>query len=124
MKNIFFLFFVFLLEIAPVSWAQIPPELRLPETAKPLRMQLDLTILAEDPAFSGTADIDLRFQKPVSVLWVNGTEIAVQEVSLQVGAETIKPRVLQSQEDFLGFVFDHAAGPGDARLHIVYHRAS
>ena len=83
-------------------------------------MQLDLTIQAEDPAFSGIADIDLRLQQTASVLWLNGTEIAVQEASLQIGNETIRPRVSQSQEDFLGFVFDHTIGPGDARLHIVY----
>lgn len=120
MKRFCLLVLILLLGIAAASWAQQSPELRLPETAKPLRMQLDLSIQAEDPAFSGIADIDLRFKEPASILWVNGTEIAVQEASLQIGDETIRPRVLQSQEDFLGFVFDHPVGPGDARLHIVY----
>jgi len=120
MKRILFLFLILFLEIPAGSWAQKPPELRLGDAAQPLRMELDLTILAEDPAFSGIADIDLKFQRPASVLWINGTELAIQEASLQIGGETIKPRVLQSQENFLGFVFDHPVGPGDARLHLAF----
>ena len=49
-----------------------PPKLRLPgDVASPIRCRLDLTVVPDQDAFSGTVEIDVHFAKPTPILWLN-----------------------------------------------------
>src|SRR5580700_8469435 len=54
-----------------------PPALRLPATAKPLRYDLDLTIVPSKETFAGIVGADLEIAEPTSVLWLNGTGLTI-----------------------------------------------
>lgn len=56
-------------EVAPVEEA--PPS-RLPETVRPLRYALELTIDPAQTSFSGMARIEVSLTEPTSRIWITG----------------------------------------------------
>jgi aminopeptidase N len=97
-----------------------PPLLRLPATARPLRYDLDLTIVPSRETFAGTVSIDLQIAEPTPVLWLNATELTLRDASLTSGARTLTARVVPGGEDFVGLAFDAPVGPGPARITVAY----
>ncbi len=93
-----------------------PPVLRLPATARPLRYDLDLTIVPSRETFTGTISIDLQIAEPTSVLWLNATDLTLRDARLAARSARIVP----GGEDFVGLAFDAPVGPGPARLTIAY----
>jgi aminopeptidase N len=97
-----------------------PPTLRLPATAKPLRYDLDLTIVPSRETFTGTVGVDLQIAEPTAVLWLNATGLTIQDARLDVGGQTLGARVVPGGDDFVGFAFDAPIAPGPARLTLRY----
>src|SRR6187200_677069 len=62
--------------------ALAPPELKLPEVARPLRNDVDLVIDPTIESFTGRIKTELEIKKATSVLWLNGLEIEVQQAIL------------------------------------------
>jgi cytosol alanyl aminopeptidase len=56
-------------EVAPVEEA--PPS-RLPESVRPLRYALELTIDPAQTSYSGVARIDVSLSEPTSRIWIHG----------------------------------------------------
>lgn len=97
-----------------------PPEFRLPTFAVPVRNRVSLNIVPDQNTFTGSIDIDLHFKEPSSVLWLNAQDITVKDAELTVAGEKLAAKVISEPKDLMGFSFDRAVGPGDARLHIAY----
>ena len=58
------------------------PKGQLPAGVAPTHYALELTILPDQPDFSGKAVIDVKLDQPTSVLWLHGREIKVSEVKV------------------------------------------
>ncbi len=97
-----------------------PPVLRLGDAAKPLRQSIELRIVPAQDRFSGTTEIDLELRTATNLLWLNGRELTVTEAHLTTSAGPQPARILPYAENFIGFAFEPAVGPGRARLHIGY----
>jgi alanyl aminopeptidase len=97
-----------------------PPQLRLPAGFAPTRYAVDWTIDPSRETFEGVVDIDLRFDRPAPVLWLNAKEIDIHEAVLVQNGKPVKVRVLPGDENFAGFAFDPPAAVGAARLRIAY----
>jgi len=96
------------------------PTLRLPSGASPLRYSV---VLAVDPSkdfFDGDIEIDLRFDRPMPVLWLNARELEIDSAVLTQNGRSSKAGVVAGGEDFVGFALDPPAVPGAARLRISY----
>jgi alanyl aminopeptidase len=104
----------------PAAALETPPTLRLPKTARPLGYAVDLTVVPEKEAFSGVVDIEIQLDRPVRVIWVNATGLAISEASLETKGRRIPARILPGGEDFVGFSFKRPAGPGQARLRVLF----
>jgi len=65
---------------APV--ASEPPPLRLPGDVRPLRYAVDLTIVPSRPVFQGRISIAAEASKPVPVVWLNATGLAISRATL------------------------------------------
>jgi len=101
--------------------APAPPKLRLPaDVASPERYRAELTVVPDQDTFNGTIEIDLRFAKPTTLLWLNAEKLTIKEASLRIGREKLAAVVLAAPQDFAGFVFPHPVGPGGATLRISY----
>lgn len=97
-----------------------PPELRLPEVAKPLRYDVELALDPSREDFSGTIAIELEVLAPTTALWLDADEITVERATFEVGGERIPARPISTKQDFLGLVPARALAPGRATLRIAY----
>ena len=82
-----------------------PPELRLPEVARPTAMTVDLTILPEQETFDGKVGIDLELASATSFLWLNARHLEIQSATLTAAARRSPARVVAGGDDFVGFDF-------------------
>ena len=70
--------------------ADSSPKLRLGEVqqVKPTDYRVELMLDPDKETFSGSIDIRLEIERPVQVLWLNATEIAVQKALLASGGRS------------------------------------
>ena len=97
-----------------------PPELRLPEVARPVLMTVDLTILPEQETFDGKVGIDLELAAPASFLWLNARHLEIQSATLRAGGKESAVRVVAGGDDFAGFDFGRELPAGKAHLAVRY----
>lgn len=106
----------------PVAFAattMTPPELRLPTHVRPVHYAIDLTIVPGQNSFKGAADIEIDVQQPASVIWLNATELKIQQASSTVGGRTMAVNVVPGNKDFIGFTFAQPVS-GRVMLHVAY----
>ncbi|HEY3625797.1 MAG TPA: M1 family aminopeptidase [Terracidiphilus sp.] len=119
----FLQFLVFALALLPPGLAaedHKPPELRLPEIATPLRYRVHLNLAPDQDSFSGSIDMDLKFNQSSSILWLNADKLKIKEASIEAGGQTQPATVLAQPADFAGFSFDHPVAPGPAVFHVRF----
>ena len=98
-----------------------PPKLRLPDDlAAPVRYRIELTVIPDQETFTGTLEVDLRFAKSTSLLWLNAEKLIVNEATLAAGTEKLDAKVITKPKDYIAFAFAHAVGPGQATLRVSY----
>jgi alanyl aminopeptidase len=97
----------------------VPPRLRLPDDAKPLRYTVNLTLIPEQDQFSGTIDIDLDLRTASKRIWLNSTLLKIEEA--RAGNEIGTP--VQVNADFLALDFARPVPVGKNTLHIRYSGA-
>ena len=97
-----------------------PPELRLPEAARPISMSVDLTILPEQESFDGKVGIDLELTRATSFLWLNARHLEIQSATLTAGGKESPARVVAGGDDFAGFDFGRELPAGGVHLAIAY----
>ncbi len=99
----------------------VPPTLRLPAGAAPLRCAVDLTIRPDQKAFSGTIDIEARVTRPSAVLWLNASGLSIQEATFTpAGGRALPAQPHQVGTDFLELAFPAALPVGQGRIHLRY----
>ena len=97
-----------------------PPELRLPELARPVLMSVDLTLLPEQETFDGKVGIDLEILRATSILWLNAHDLEIEKATLRVAGKDSPARVISGGDDFVGFDFGREIPAGPANLIIAY----
>lgn len=100
-----------------------PPKLRLADDVRPTRYALDLTILPTEDSFRGSIDIDVRLRAATSLIWLNATELLIEQATLNLGSRNHPTRLVAGNDDFSGFALERPVGPGNARLHMEYKGA-
>src|SRR5262245_1800803 len=97
-----------------------PPKLRLPAGAAPTGYRVGLEIDPGQATFRGSVDVAIRLSEPTALLWLNGTDLKIEKVTAGLSKPAPTVRVVAGGEDFMGFAFDRAVGPGDLALHVEY----
>lgn len=105
----------------PSPPAPASPTVRLPAGARPLRYALDLTVVPSAAPFSGRVTIELALDKPTTTLWLNATDLVIDEATLAAGGAPSRATVTPGAPGFVGFSWPRAVGPGRATLTIRYH---
>ncbi len=108
--------------VASLSAPPTPPAFRLPTDAHPDRYDLDLWLDPEAVAFHGRIGIDLTVTRSTSVIWLNGTGLAVDSATFEQGGRSRAARVTVGGDDYLGFDLPEALPVGRARLTVVLPR--
>src|SRR5262245_25189369 len=98
-----------------------PPELRLPADARPLKYTAELTMVPTEEPFGARIEIDLEvLRAPLSLLWLNATELTLSRAEAVVGGATVGARVISTERDFVGLAFEKPLPKGRARVRIEY----
>ncbi len=105
---------------AAAAPAPAPPKLRLPTTAEPTGYAAELTIDPARTTFKGTVWIDLRFKEKASFLWLNANSLEISGASAVVADRSVSVKPVKGGDDYAGFSFGRAVGPGAVRLKIDY----
>ncbi len=100
-----------------------PPALRLDDSVRPVRYAADLTLDPGATAFSGSIHIDVDVAKPSSLIWMNGTDIQIEEATVMAGGKTIPAAVVPGGTDFLGLRLANDVPAGPATIAIRYRGA-
>jgi alanyl aminopeptidase len=94
-----------------------PPAFRLGEAAAPISYHAQLAIDPKQAEFDGQIRIELKFNRAVPLVWLNGTDLAIESAEFQQGERRIAVNVVPGGEDFIGFEAKgapFAAGPATA----------
>ncbi len=102
----------------PLGAAQ-DPGFRLPDTARPTRYQLDLTILPDQPTFHGTAIIGVGLKERTDTIWLNAKDLTVSAITVTSGGASAAAR-WRTTDEMLAVLLAHPAGPGHVDVEIHY----
>src|ERR1035438_931268 len=58
------------------------PKLRLGADIRPTRYAADLTAVPGTATFSGVLDIDIALAKPASLVWLNATDLSIEQATV------------------------------------------
>lgn len=100
-----------------------PPELKLPELAKPIRNDVELTIDPTREKFFGRIETDLDVKKPTNVLWLNALELTIDRAMIIVDGRQQFATADTSKKGYVSLTFTHALQPGHGKLSIWYRGA-
>ena len=95
------------------------PDFRLPDTARPTRYQLDLTILPDQPTFQGTAIIGVDLKERTDTIWLNAKDLTVSAITVTSGGASAAAR-WRTTDEMLAVLLAHPAGPGHVDVEIHY----
>jgi alanyl aminopeptidase len=133
-KNSFLLVLALVALTTTCSFGGVPLG-RLPETVRPLRYDLSLTILPEQKRFSGDVRIEIQINKKCSEFWIHGKNLRVRSASLLLAdgraipvryvqrdaeegvAQIVAPEMLEPQQVLLAIGYD---APFDDQLEGLY----
>ncbi|HEY6050996.1 MAG TPA: M1 family aminopeptidase, partial [Thermoanaerobaculia bacterium] len=91
--------------------------LQLPGDVRPTHYALSMEIVPSRERFRGAADIDIRLERPRTVLWLHGRDLHVSASTVGDAAaayEQVNP------EGLVRLVLSSPVGPGDARIHLEW----
>ncbi|HEV7558381.1 MAG TPA: M1 family metallopeptidase, partial [Kofleriaceae bacterium] len=97
-----------------------PPDLRLPDIAKPTHEQVDLVLDPNIEDFTGRIVTQLEVTKPTRVLWLNALEITVDDATITVNGQRIAAKAITPKKAYLGLVFQSEVPAGKGTLDIRY----
>ncbi len=117
--------------VAEASRAQAPPgqpaekaaaagSLRLPAGARPVKQTIELTLDPRQETFQGAVAIDLEISTPTDTLWLNASQLTLEDATLRSagGARTLT--VVPGPEGQVGFKADAPLAKGAATLLVRY----
>jgi len=107
----------------PATYADTVPQGRLPDEVRPLAYRLDLTILPEQPRFSGHVEIDVELRKPLRSLYLHGRDLQVSAVTARTKGARRVIKGKYTEVDLLGVARLDLAEPlpaGQATLSFDY----
>ncbi|MFL6620347.1 MAG: M1 family aminopeptidase, partial [Povalibacter sp.] len=125
----------FVLLAAPLMAAENFPQGKLPDSATPLAYRLDLTVVPEQPRFSGHVEIDVMLKNASRSLFIHGRDLNMTRAIAQSGQQQVTAKYAELDQlgtarlDFdrelpagkitLKFEYDAPFGDGPAGLYRI-----
>jgi alanyl aminopeptidase len=107
--------------VAPVAEEPVPA-LRLPSDTRPLAESIELHVDPRQDRFSGAVDIDVRFDRPRSVVWLHGKDLHVTGASVTPdgGAPLVATWQDRGESGMASLSLAGTAPAGKARIHVAF----
>ncbi|HEY5924196.1 MAG TPA: M1 family aminopeptidase [Kofleriaceae bacterium] len=100
-----------------------PPELKLPELARPIRNDVELAIDPTIETFTGRIKTELEIVKPTNVLWLNGLELTIDHATLMIDGRLLVATASSPKKHYVALTFPREVKPGRGTLTIWYRGA-
>ncbi|PTL84759.1 M1 family metallopeptidase [Vitiosangium sp. GDMCC 1.1324] len=97
-----------------------PPTLRLPDSVRPARYALDLTLLPAEPTYAGTVTIDVEVREPVRQVWLHAQDLQVTYAGVLAGGRTLEAKTVTASEGRLGLLLPETLGAGTYQLTLAF----
>ncbi len=99
-----------------------PPPGRLPDTVRPTRYRLTLSIDPRQSEFSGETAIDVDVREPLSIIWLHGLGLKVRSASVSSQGRTLAAHYEEVDHDtgVARLATDGVLAAGKAVLHLTY----
>ena len=94
--------------------------MRLPDTVTPTSYRVQLALDPAKESFSGSIAIQVDVKQPVQLIWLNGTDIKIEDASLAAAGKTLAAKTIPGGDDFIGLQFDSSVPAGPAEIKIRY----
>jgi alanyl aminopeptidase len=102
----------------------VPPELKLPRTVRPLRYALELTLIPERDRFEGKVDIEVDVARPLRVVWMHARDLVVRAASVEVAGAHVAAAFEQVTPEGVARLTPARPLPaGRATLHLAFDGA-
>jgi aminopeptidase N len=100
------------------------PTGKLPDTVKPITYRLDLTVLPDQPRFTGHAEIDIQLKKASQAIWMHGRDLHVTRAVVTIaGKETPVTFTQKTPFGLAQLDFGRTVQPGKMTLKFDYDAA-
>lgn len=102
------------------------PALRLPDTVRPTRQSVALTLDPAAEQYSGVVEIDLEIKAATSTIWLNAVGLTVREAALTSNGASLPLKQVPGNDHAVGFSAGpdgKPVAPGAARLRIAFEGA-
>ena len=109
-----------LFTFAALAIPSTPPTLKLDDTVRPVRYDVDLTIIPGEKGFSGTVNIDVQLMEPSSLVWLNATALIFDEAVVRVAEHSYPAAVESGGPGFVALRLPNPIPAGMATLKIRY----
>ena len=109
-----------LFTFAALAIPSAPPTLKLDDTVRPVRYDVDLTIIPGEKGFSGTVNIDVQLMEPSSLVWLNATALIFDEAVVRVTEHSYPAAVESGGPGFVALRLPNPIPAGMATLKIRY----
>jgi alanyl aminopeptidase len=100
--------------------APVPPELKLPELARPTRNDVELTIDPTIETFTGRIKTELEITRPTNVVWLHGLELSIDQAILVIDGRLLVATAASPKRNYISLVFPREIQPGRGTLTIWY----
>ena len=106
----------------PIVPSAVPgaPTFRLGDAITPRAYAARLAIDPSRTDFDGEISIEIRINRALETLWLNGTDLVIGTATLETAGRRIDLTAVSSGKDFIGFTAKEALPAGEARLQIAY----
>jgi cytosol alanyl aminopeptidase len=109
-----------LLRLTALTAQSIPPRLKLDDAVRPLRYDVDLTVIPGERSFSGSVNIAVRLIQPSAVVWLNATSLVFDEAMVRTHDHSYAAVVESGAQGFVALRLPNLIPAGIATLHIRY----
>ncbi|XXF79785.1 M1 family aminopeptidase [Myxococcaceae bacterium GXIMD 01537] len=93
-----------------------PPALRLPDTVRPVRYGLALTLLPAEPTYSGTVTAEVEVTAPVRQVWLHAQDLEVKGARIVTGGRSIEAKPVTGEGGLLGLLLPEEVPAGSAKV--------
>ena len=106
------------------AWAQDPPGFRLGDAARPDRYDVQLAIDPKDAGFTGRVRIEVTFDRPAAVLWLNATGLTVDTVEVEQLGKRIPAKAIGGGEDHVGIAAEREGFAAGTAVVVLRYRGT
>jgi alanyl aminopeptidase len=97
------------------------PPIRLPDTVRPERYALDVTLDPTQADIAGKVSVTVQVTAPTQTIWIHARGLTLDTVAVTSGGSSIPAQSARADRDHVLITLSSTLAAGEAELDITYH---